>query len=320
MSYLSQSIQWMLESGLGLSTEAGIGEVLHFFLFASIEIFIMMTIMILGIGLLRSYINPIKMKKALAKAGPFFSHIIASLLGAVTPFCSCSSVPVFIGFIESGIPLGATFSFLITSPIVNGAALALLWAGFGWRIAAIYAFTGTLIGIVGGWMIEKLQLAHLVEERMQIQSKELEQFHFHSFRDRLIFAWNEVKSVISHVWKFVFIGIFIGSFIHGWTPEGLLVQYAGANNPFAVVIGVVVGIPVYASNMMMIPIIQTLIGKGMGVGTALAFMMAASALSLPEMIMLRKVLKAKLIKIFVFITGTSIIAVGYLFNALLAGV
>lgn len=320
MYLLSELFRFILESGLGLNVSTGIGEVLHFFLFATTEIFIIMTALILAIGLLRSFIDPVKIKDALSKVNPFMSHVLSSLLGAVTPFCSCSSVPVFIGFIESGIPLGSTFSFLITSPIVNEAAIALLWAAFGWQVALAYALTGIVIGILGGWIIEKLHLEHLVEDYIQIKSKDLQAMRFTSLQERFTFAWSEVKAIVSKTWKYVFIGIAIGAFIHGWTPDGLLMQYAGPDNPLAVIIGVVIGVPVYTSNVMMIPIVETLIGKGMGVGTALAFMMAASALSLPEMIMLRKVLKAKLVKIFVLITSLSIVLVGYLFNFLLTGI
>ncbi len=320
MSALSNLLTWLLENIFGLSTIGGIGEIIHFFLFATTEIFIIMTVLIMAIGLLRSYIDPLKIKNALSKVGPFTSHVLSSLLGAVTPFCSCSSVPVFIGFIESGIPLGATFSFLITSPIVNEAAIALLWAAFGWKVAFTYTLTGIIIGVLGGWIIEKLNLEHLIEEHIQMSSKEIETQSFKNFKERLNFAWTEVKSVVSHVWKYIFIGIAIGALIHGWTPDGLLMKFAGPNNPLAVIVGVIIGVPVYTSNVMMIPIVETLIGKGMGVGTALAFMMAASALSLPEMIMLRKVLKAKLVKIFVLITSVSIVIVGYLFNYILTGV
>lgn len=319
MTQLSNFIIWTLENGLGLSTASGFGKVLNFFLFATIEIFALMSLIILIIGLLRSYIDPRKIKALLTKVGPFTSHLLAALLGAITPFCSCSSVPVFIGFIESGIPLGATFSFLITSPIVNEAAIALLWIAFGWKIAIAYTVTGIIIGMVGGGIIDKMHLEHLVEDYIFLSSKELNQLRFHSLRDRFYFAWNEVKNIVSKVWKYIFISLMIGSIIHGWTPDDFLLKYAGPDNPIAVIVGVIVGIPVYTSNVMMIPIVETLIDKGMGVGTALSFMMATSALSLPEMIMLRKVLKAKLVKIFVAITSIGIISVGYLFNYLLIG-
>lgn len=320
MATLSHLMTWFIESILNLSATAGFGKVIHFFLLATIEIFTLMSLIIFTIGIIRSLIDPQKIKELLSKTGPFMSHVISSLLGAVTPFCSCSSVPIFIGFIESGIPLGATFSFLITSPIVNEAAIALLWAAFGWEIAAIYTVTGIVIGVIGGLIIEKLNLEHLLEDYVQLRSKDLEHFHFNNLGDRVKFAWDEVRTIVSNVWKYIFIGLLIGAIIHGWTPDGLLMKYAGPNNPIAVVIGVIIGVPVYTSNVMMIPIVETLINKGMGVGTALAFMMAASALSLPEIIMLRKVLKARLVRIFVVITSVSIIIVGYLFNYLLTGI
>lgn len=319
MTYLSDLITWGIENVLGLNAVSGAGQVIHFFIYASIEIFTMMTLIIMFIGLLRSYIDPQKIKKLLGRVGKFNAHVLASLLGAVTPFCSCSSVPVFIGFIESGIPLGATFSFLITSPIVNEAAMAMLWVTFGWQVALAYTVTGILIGIIGGLLIEALHLEHLVEDYVRIQSKDLETMVFGSHKDRLLFAVNEAKAIIKKVWIYVVAGILIGAFIHGWTPSGVLMAYAGPDNPLAVIVGVLIGVPVYASNVMIVPIVKSLIGKGMGVGTALAFMMAAAALSLPEMIMLRKVLKAKLVRVFVLITSVSIILVGYLFNFMLSG-
>lgn len=321
MIYLSNTVAWLVENVMGLSVETGIGEVVHFFIFATIEIFALMTLIIMFIGLLRSFIDPVKIKNALTRVGPFASHVLSALLGAVTPFCSCSSVPVFIGFIESGIPLGATFSFLITSPIVNEAAMAMLWIAFGWEVAVAYTVTGILIGIIGGLIIDKMHLEHLVEDYVQMKTEDVNALKFTSMGERFAFAWQEVKLIVGKIWKYIFfIGIFfIGAFIHGWTPDGALMQYAGPDNPFAVIVGVLIGVPVYTSNVMIIPIVQTLIGKGMGVGTALAFMMAAAALSLPEMIMLRKVLKAKLVRIFVLITSVSIILVGYLFNYMLTG-
>ncbi|MCH4887501.1 permease [Acidaminobacter sp. JC074] len=320
MKWISILVNWLLFNLIGLEATSALGSFLSFFITASIEIFGMMTLITLSIGLLRSLIDPTKIKRLLSKTGIVGSHVLASLLGAVTPFCSCSSVPIFIGFIESGIPLGATFSFLITSPIVNEAALALLWVAFGWKVAVIYTLTGILIGIIGGLVIEKMGLEHLLEDYIQLSSKELGAIKFTDMKSRFTFAWSETKVIISKVWKYIFIGLFIGAFIHGWTPDQFLATYAGPNNPFAVILGVIIGVPIYTSNIMLIPIVETLIGKGMGIGTALAFMMAASALSLPEMIMLRKVLKAKLVRIFVLITSSSIILVGYLFNIFLTNI
>lgn len=319
MFKLSNIVKWFIENILNLTISEGLGAMLHFFIYASIEILALMAIIVMGIGLLRSYINPQKLKNLLTRTGTVPSHILSALLGAITPFCSCSSVPVFIGFIESGIPLGATFSFLITSPIVNEAAIAMLWIAFGWKIAIAYTLTGIIIGVVGGLIIEKMNLEHLLEDYIQMRSADIGNLHFNNFADRIRFAYKELKDVMSNVWKYVLLGLMVGAIIKGWTPDNLLTKYAGPNNPFAVLVGVLVGVPVYASNVMMIPIIETLIGKGMGVGTALAFMMAASALSLPEMIMLRKVLKTNLVKIFVAITSIGIISVGYLFNFLLTG-
>lgn len=320
MQVISQVITWFIESILRIPVAGEIGSTLHFFIFATLEIITLMTLIILFIGLLRSFINPIKLKTLMGKVGVFPSHVLASLLGAVTPFCSCSSVPVFIGLVESGIPLGVTFSFLITSPIVNEAALAMLWASFGWKVALIYTGTGILLGIIGGWIIGVLHLEYLVEDYVVNKMVELDDMQFKGLKQRFEFAWHEVVKIISKVWKYVFLGIGIGALIHGWTPDGFLLQYGGAENPFAVLIGVLIGVPVYTSNVIIIPIVRTLIEKGIGLGTALSFMMAAAALSVPEMIMLRKVLKAKLVRIFVLVTSLGIIVVGYLFNGFLGSV
>lgn len=319
MAFLSQLVDQLITL-FGLSSLEGPGKVIHYFLTASSKIFLMMILITMAIGLFRSFINPVKVKALLNKAGPVMSHVLASFIGAVTPFCSCSSVPIFIGFLESGIPLGATFAFLITSPIVNEAAIAMLWIAFGWQVALIYTITGILIGIISGLIIHKLHLEHLVEDYVHMKTKELDPVHITSLKSRFAFAWQETKLILSKVWAYMLVGIMIGAFIYGWTPDQFLLSYAGPDNPFAVIIGVVIGVPIYTSNVVMIPIIETLIGKGMGVGTALAFMMAASALSLPEIIMLRKVLKAKLVKIFVAITSLGIIFVGYLFNITLTGI
>jgi hypothetical protein len=239
---------------------------------------------------------------------------MASLLGIVTPFCSCSSVPIFIGFVEGGVPLGLTFSFLITSPIVNEAAFAILLAAFGWKIALIYVATGVVVGVVGGLIIDKLKMEKHVEEYVyEIQSVDSDPEEM-NFKKRVSFAWQNTLSIIKRIWIFLLIGIGIGAAIHGWVPTDFLAKYAGPNNPFAVIVGVIAGIPLYSNALGTIPIAEALIGKGVGIGTALSFMMAVTALSLPEMILLRKVIKPKLITAFVIITGIGIILTGYLFN------
>jgi uncharacterized membrane protein YraQ (UPF0718 family) len=226
-------------------------------------------------------------------------------------------VPIFIGFVESGIPLGVTFTFLVTSPIVNEIALGFLFISFGFKIAFLYTVAGMLIGIVAGVIIEKLNLTHLVESyvfEIHMGEAVMEEM---DHKKRLKFSIDAVKDIVKRVWIYVVIGIGIGAWIHGYAPQDFLVKYAGPNNPFAVFIAVVLGIPLYSNAVGTVPIVEALIGKGVGVGTALSFMMSVVALSLPEMILLKQVMKPKLIGIFIAITGTAIILVGYLFNMIL---
>jgi hypothetical protein len=270
--------------------------------------------MIFVISIIRSYFPPEKTKKLLSNYKKITAHFMASILGVVTPFCSCSSVPIFIGFVESGIPLGVTFSFLITSPIVNEVALVMLYTIFGWRIGTLYLISGILVGVIGGIVIEKLGMEKYVEEyvyQINVGEEEIEEL---DWNDRIAFAKEEVKEIVGRVWKYVIIGIGLGALIHGYAPADMLAQYAGPNNPLSVIAAVAVGIPLYANAVGTIPIVEALMGKGVALGTALSFMMATTALSLPAMIILRKVIKPKLITVFVTVVGVSIIGVGYMFN------
>jgi uncharacterized protein len=249
--------------------------------------------------------------------GGLRAHIAASLLGIVTPFCSCSSVPLFIGFIEGGIPLGVTFSFLITSPIVNEAAFVILLGTFGFKIAGYYVLSGVILGILGGYLIHILKLERYVEEYVYEIKMGESQIKVLSRRERLEFAKSNVREIVGRIWKYLLIGIGIGALIHGWAPEEILSKYAGPENPLAVLFATIIAIPLYSNAMGTIPIAEALINKGVGMGTALAFMMATTALSLPEMILLRKVIKPRLIGVFTGITGMGIVAVGYLFNIII---
>jgi len=292
-------------------------ESVHFFIYDVIKILILLSIMIFAISYIRSYFSVEKTKRTLEKLGGFKSHVMASLLGTVTPFCSCSSVPLFIGFVEGGIPLGVTFSFLITSPIVNEAAFVILLGAFGVKVAVLYATAGVIIGVVGGYLIHILKLEKYVEEyvyKMKLGQQEIKEL---TRKDRIEFAKENVKEVVQKIWLYLMIGIGVGALIHGWAPEELLAKYAGPENPFGVLVATVIAIPLYSNAMGTIPIAEALINKGVGIGTALAFMMATTALSFPEMILLKKVVKPKLIAIFVGIVGTGILIVGYLFNAFL---
>lgn len=315
-NWLDYLVTLLVEDVFGISVASSLGGSIHFFIYDVIKILILLGIMIFLISYVRSYFPPERTKKILGKFSGIKGNIMASLLGIVTPFCSCSSVPLFIGFIEGGIPLSVTFSFLITSPIVNEAAFAILLASFGWKIAFVYVITGVVVGVVGGILIGTFKMESYIEEyvfKMQSADIELEKL---SRNERISFAVQNVKDIVGRIWIFLLIGIGIGALIHGWAPSELLLKYAGPDNPLAVFLAVGLGIPLYSNALGTIPITEALIAKGVGIGTALAFMMATTALSLPEMILLRKVIKPKLIMVFVLITGISIIFVGYLFNIL----
>jgi len=293
------------------------GDAVNFFIYDSLKIFLMLIIIIFFVSIIRTYFSPERTKQLLSHKREFIGNIMAALLGIVTPFCSCSAVPVFIGFVESGVPLGVTFSFLISSPMVNEVALVLLWGMFGWKIAMIYILTGVLVAIISGYMIGKLKLEHLVEEyvyQMKVGQSEIAAMNV---ADRLCYARDYTKEILRKVWLYVVIAIALGGFIHGYAPQDFLADYAGKDNFFAVPLAVLIGVPLYSNAAGVIPIVYALMEKGMSMGTVLAFMMSVTALSLPEMIILRNVLKPKLIAIFVGILAVSITLTGYLFNIVL---
>jgi len=312
-TWLSDWVEQLLEL-FKVDVESQLGSSLHFFIYDVIKILILLSIMVFIISYIRSYFSVEKTKKILEKIGGLKAHVLASLLGIVTPFCSCSSVPLFIGFIEGGIPLGVTFSFLITSPIVNEAAFIILLGTFGIKIAGWYIFSGVVLGVIGGYIIHLMKLESYVEEYVYQIKMEKIQVKTLSKRDRIEFAKSNVKDIVGRIWKYLFIGIGIGAIIHGWAPAEVLSEYAGPDNPLAVIFATVVAIPLYSNAIGTIPIAEALITKGVGMGTALSFMMATTALSLPEMILLRKVIKPKLICIFTGITSIGIILIGYFFN------
>lgn len=312
--WLDYLITALVENVFKTDVSTPLGSSIHFFFYDTIKIIILLGLMVFAISYIRSFFPPERTKKILGKFKGIVGNIIASLLGIVTPFCSCSSVPIFIGFVEGGIPLSFTFSFLITSPIVNEAAFAILLASFGWKLATAYVVTGVIIGIIGGIIIGALHLEKEVESYVYERVNSEVFIEKMNIKDRLEFALDNVKDIVRRVWIFLIIGIGIGALIHGYAPAELLSKYAGPNNPFSVIIATVVAVPLYSNALGTIPIAEALIAKGVGIGTALAFMMATTALSLPEMILLRKVIKPKLIAAFIIITSISIILVGYLFN------
>lgn len=303
----------------GLERGTRLGGAVEFFVYDSIKIFLLLSVIIFAVSVIRSYFPPERTKRILSHKKEFIGNIFAALLGVVTPFCSCSAVPLFIGFLEAGVPLGVTFSFLISSPMVNEVAVVLLWGLFGWKLAVIYMSAGLSVAILAGIIIGKLKLEKWVEEYVyKIQSMcaaigMVKQ----TFKDRLVYARANTVEILQRVWLYAIIAIGIGGFIHGYVPEDFLVKYAGPQNPFGVPVAVALGVPLYSNAAGVIPIVHALMEKGMSMGTVLAFMMAVTALSLPEMIILRKVLKVKLLAVFVGIMTITIIGVGYLFNSIL---
>jgi uncharacterized membrane protein YraQ (UPF0718 family) len=310
---------YVVFSVFGMTQGTRLSEALEFFIYDTIKIFLLLTVIIFAVSVIRSYFPPERTKRILSHKREFIGNILAALLGIVTPFCSCSAVPLFIGFVEAGVPLGVTLSFLISSPMVNEVAVVLLWGLFGWKIAVIYMSAGLSVAIIAGLLIGKLKLERWVEEYVyKIQSlgaaiSEVRQ----TFKDRLLYARANTGEILQKVWLYVIIAIGIGGFIHGYAPDDFLAQYAGNTNPFAVPLAVAIGVPLYSNAAGTIPIVYALMEKGMSMGTVLAFMMAVTALSLPEMIILRKVLKIKLLAVFIGIMTVTIIGVGYLFNAIL---
>lgn len=303
---------------LNLNRGTRLADASHFFIYDTIKIFLLLAVIIFIVSVIRSYFPPEKTKRILSHKKEFIGNILAALLGIVTPFCSCSAVPLFIGFVEAGVPLGVTFSFLISSPMVNEVAVVLLWGLFGWKIAAIYMGTGLLVAILAGFIIGKLKLEKWVEEYVyKVKTGQGQELIAQAFKERIQYAkWN-TADILKRVWLFVILAIGIGGFIHGYVPQDFLVRYAGNGNPFAVPMAVALGVPLYSNAAGVIPIVYALMEKGLSMGTVLAFMMAVTALSLPEMIILRKVLKIPLLAVFAGIMTVTITAVGYLFNAIL---
>ncbi|BCB97044.1 permease [Dissulfurispira thermophila] len=315
---LKEFASYIVYDLISLEHGSHLGDALEFFIYDTIKIFLLLSIIIFVISIIRSFFPPEKTRKILSHKKEFIGNILAALLGVVTPFCSCSAVPLFIGFVEAGVPLGVTFSFLISSPMVNEVAVVLLWGLFGWKITAIYISTGLLVAIFGGFIIGKLKLEKWVEEYVyKFKTGQSMEVGNKTFRERLEYArWN-TADILKRVWLFVIVAIGIGGFIHGYVPEDFLAQYAGKGNPFAVPVAVALGVPLYSNAAGVLPVVYALMEKGMSIGTVLAFMMAVTALSLPEMIILRKVLKIQLLAVFVGIMTITIIAVGYMFNAIL---
>ena len=314
MGWLSRLISTILNA-CGLDTTSRVGGSIQFFIYDTIKIMVLLGVLILIISYIQSYFPPERTKKILGRFHGIWANIIAALLGTVTPFCSCSSIPLFIGFTSAGLPLGVTFSFLISSPMVDLGSLVLLMSIFGWKVAVLYVVLGLVIAVVGGTLIEKLHLENQVEEYIRNgHAIDVPQEELH-FKDRMKYAWEQVVSTAKKVAPYVLIGVGIGAVIHNWIPEDFIVKVLGDNNPFGVVLATIAGVPMYADIFGTIPIAEALLAKGALLGVVLSFMMGVTTLSLPSMIMLRKAVKPKLLGIFIAICTVGIIVVGYFLNA-----
>ncbi|MGM9575707.1 MAG: permease [Oscillospiraceae bacterium] len=313
MGWLDRLVGAMLNA-FGLDTTSRIGGSVRFFVYDMVKIMVLLCVLIMLISYIQSYFPPERTKKILGRFHGIGANTAAALLGTVTPFCSCSSIPLFIGFTSAGLPLGVTFSFLISSPMVDLGSLVLLMSIFGWKVAAVYVVLGLMIAVLGGTLIEKLHLEDQVEEYIRngrAVDQPQEELHF---RERIRYAWEQMLSTAKKVAPYVLIGVGIGAIIHNWIPEDIIVDVLGDNNPFGVIIAALAGVPMYADIFGTIPIAEALLAKGALLGVVLSFMMGVTTLSLPSMIMLRKAVKPRLLCIFVAVCTVGIISVGYLFN------
>jgi uncharacterized protein len=307
---------WFVDIVLGMTKGSNLTEALRFFMFEFPKVLMLLVLIIFFVGILRSFFTAERTRKALEGKKTFTGNVMAAVLGIVTPFCSCSAIPLFLGFVESGVPLGVTFSFLIAAPMINEVAVILLYGMFGWKVAAIYIGTGLTIAIVAGWIIGKLRLEKWVEEwvfatKLGEAGGDNEEI---TFSKRIKMGFDAVKEIVGKVWLYVALGILVGAGVHGYVPAEFMVSFMGKDVWYAVPLSVLIGIPLYSNAAGIVPIVSVLIEKGASLGTALAFMMSVIALSLPEMIILRKVLKMPLILTFIAIVGGGIMIVGFLFN------
>jgi len=314
--YLKPITDFLINTILRLEKGTHLTESLRFFLFEVPKVLLLLTLIIFFVGIIRTWFTPERTRKALEGKSLFTGNVLASMLGIVTPFCSCSAIPLFLGFVESGVPLGVTFSFLIAAPMINEVAVILLFGMFGWKVTAIYVSTGLIIAILSGWLIGKLKLEKYVADwvyktrfggNQQTQEKL-------TFENRIKFGYAAVKEIVGKVWIYIVIGVAIGAGMHGFVPENFMVSIMDKANWYSVPLSVLIGVPLYSNAAGIIPIVSVLIEKGVPLGTALAFMMSTIGLSLPEIIILKKVLKWQLIAAFVGIVATGILIVGFIFN------
>ncbi len=318
-SQLLSLSHWLTFSLLGIEKGSRLGEAVQFFLYDTPKVLLLLTLVVFGVGVLRTFFTPERSRAVLAGKRESLGNGLAALLGIATPFCSCSAVPLFIGFVTAGVPLGVTFSFLIAAPMINEVAVVLLFGLLGWKVAALYVVTGLAVAIVAGWVIGRLKMERHIEGwvlQMRTDASQVPEVRL-TWSQRFGQGWQAVRDIVGKVWIFVVAGIAVGAAIHGYVPEGMMAAIMGKGAWWSVPAAVLMGIPMYSNAAGMVPILEALIGKGAALGTALAFMMSVIALSLPEMVILRKVLKPRLIGVFVAVVGSGILLVGYLFNALI---
>jgi uncharacterized protein len=316
---LAATASWLTLRVLRLPPKTALASAVEFLFYEAPKVVLLLTLVVFAVGIVRSFFTPERTRRMLAGKRESVGSVLAALLGVVTPFCSCSAVPLFIGFVTTGVPLGVTFSFLISAPMVNEVALALLFGLFGWKVAALYMGTGLAIAIVSGIVIGRLKLEGWVEAWVyRVETKTTDGVAEDlSWADRLRLGAEAVKDIVGKVWPYVLAGIAVGAGIHGYVPQDFMASLMGRDVWWSVPLAVLIGIPLYSNAAGIIPIVQALLGKGAALGTVLAFMMAVIALSLPEMIILRKVLKPRLIAVFIGVVGFGILLVGYLFNLVL---
>ena len=310
---------WLTYNLLPIENGSHLGSSVEFFFYDTPKVMMLLFLVVFGVGIIRSFFTPEKTRAFLSGKSEFAGNILAALLGIITPFCSCSAVPLFIGFVTAGVPLGVTFSFLIAAPMVNEIALGLLYGLLGWKVAAIYMGTGLFIAIGAGWVIGRLKLENHIEDwvtETNVTGVTMEEEKL-TWNDRIVYGWDAVKEIIGRVWIYVILGIAVGAGIHGFVPEGVMASIMGKDSWWSVPLSVVIGVPMYSNAAGIIPVVEALLGKGAALGTVLAFMMSVIALSLPEMVILRKVLKPKLIATFIGVVASGILLVGYLFNLII---
>ncbi len=311
-----EAVDYLTIHLLGLSGR--VNDTVNFFIYDTVKIWFLLIIIIFAVSYLRTHFNTEYVRAHLQGKSEFYGNVLAALFGIITPFCSCSAIPLFLGFVQARIPLGVTFSFLISSPMNNEIAIALLFGLFGWKITAIYIGFGLFVAIFGGYFIGRLNMEKYILIPVKPLEGELGEVKIKmTFKQRVKESWEYTWDIFKKIWLYVLIGVGIGAFIHGYVPSDLIVKYAGKDNPFAVLVAVLAGIPMYSNAAGVMPLVQVLTAKGMALGTALSFMMAITALSLPEAMILKKILHIKLIAIFFGIVGLGIVGVGYLFNFIL---